>query len=483
MKFRFFNKYPFESALAVHVLLGAVCAVQPRLVLLWVGYVIFYEGTIKVFRSRNPWEQAHLTAAYVAAMEMIARMARVGLPHEMTKYAVVLILINGLLARPRFHPRSGWLVIFILLLTPSILLLIDAEGLEKARQAVSFNLMGPLCLAVAGIYFYRRPMTKVDLAGIFQRFLLPMTATVAWLFIRTPRVSELKFEFAANFAASGYGPNQMASLLGLGLMVIGLSYLFNIKVFRVQAAAYALLALFAYRGLLTFSRGGLAIPLLILSGLVLYFFFTSQRFRAQFGRIAILTGLFSVLSYGVYQYVNRQTGSALYNRYAGISYGKKVEVGRYTSGRLDILRIDVLIFLDHPLFGIGPGMGNEARPLYGYGEKAAAHIEFSRLPAEHGIFGIAALFILLGFPLWEFRQRRGLEARFLLIAGVLFCFGFMAHSATRIALPMFMYGLGFALLIPGNYNASIYRQHALAARRRGISDRDIDTPTGGALPN
>jgi hypothetical protein len=56
-----------------------------------------------------------------------------------------------------------------------------------------------------------------------------------------------------------------------------------------------------------------------------------------------------------------------------------------------------------------------------------------------------ALGILLFFPLWEFMQRKGLNQRFLLIAGVLFCFGFMSHSATRIALPMFLYGLGFAL--------------------------------------
>lgn len=482
MKIAFFRKYRFEANLALHVLLGIVCSVQPNLVFFWVLYIIFYEGTFQVFRSRNAYGQAHLAAAYMAAFEMIARMSRIGLPHELTKYAVVFILINGLLVRPRFPSRSAWLFIFIALLTPSILLLISAEGLEKARQSVSFNLMGPLCLAVAGIYFYRRPITNEELTRIFQRFLLPIAATVTWLFLRTPRFSELKFEFGANFAASGYGPNQMASLLGFGILIIGLSFLFKIPLFRSNIAGFVLLVAMGYRALLTFSRGGLAIPLIILAGLVLYFFFTNQRFRAQFGRISVVTVLFTSLSYGVYRYVNQQTGSALYNRYAGISYGKQVGVEKYTSGRLDILRIDGQIFLDHPFFGIGPGMGNEMRMEYGYRERAAAHIEFSRLLAEHGIFGVLALCILLGFPWWEFRQRKGIQQRFLLIAGVLFCFGFMAHSATRIALPMFVYGLGFVYILSDKKHATLPRQHAIATRRLRIGDRNTGAPVGGALP-
>lgn len=482
MKIALLRKYRFEANLALHTLLGAICSVQPNLVFFWVFYIIFYEGTIQVFRSRNAYGQAHLAAAYMAAFEMIVRMSRIGLPHELAKYAVVFILINGLLAKPRFSSRSALFFIFFALLTPSVLLLIDAEGLEKARQAVSFNLMGPLCLAVAGVYFYRRPIYKEELARIFQRFLLPIAATVTWLFINTPRASELEFGFGANFAASGYGPNQMASVLGFGILIIGLSFLFKISIFRSNMVGFLLLALIAYRALLTFSRGGLAIPMIILAGLVFYFFFTQQRFRAQFGRIAVVTILFSVVSYGIFQYVNEQTGNALYNRYAGISYGKQVGVKKYTSGRLDILKIDGQIFSDYPFFGIGPGMGNEMRVEYGYHERAAAHIEFSRLLAEHGLFGVIALCILLGFPWWEFRQRRGIEQRFLLIAGVLFCLGFMAHSATRIALPMFLYGLGFALILSDRNNGTLPRQYAFPARRLRVGDRDIGAPAGGTLP-
>ena len=63
--------------------------------------------------------------------------------------------------------------------------------------------------------------------------------------------------------------------------------------------------------------------------------------------------------------------------------------------------------------------------------------------------GLAALFILLFYPLVTFfDRRRTLDARFFLIACTLFTFSFMLHSATRIALPMFLYGLGFVYLVP-----------------------------------
>lgn len=433
----------FEQNLIVHAALGTLCAFQPQLVYLWIACIVIVEGTIKVFRGRSLYGQAHLAAGYMAAMEMIVRMSRIGLPHELTKYAVTLILINGLLARPRFHAGSGKYVIYFLLLLPSILFLADQSSLERARQLVSFNLSGPLCLAVAAIYFYRRPLSLMEITHLFQRMLLPMAALLAWLFLRTPRFSEISFGYGANFAASGYGPNQMASMLGAGIMIIGLALLFRIPVFSWRPAAFLMLGALAFRGLLTFSRGGMAVPLLVLAGLITFFIVNNRQFRRQFGNIFLIAGLAAALGYGLYTYVNQITSNSLYNRYAGISQGRKVGLERYTSGRLDILRIDSEIFLDYPLLGIGPGAGSDLRPEYGYGERVAAHIEFSRLPAEHGILGLMALSILLFAPLAEFMRRRGLYQRFLLVAGVLFCLGFMAHSATRIALPMFMYGLGF----------------------------------------
>lgn len=438
------TNYPFEAKVILHVLLGIAGATNPQFVSIWILYIILVEGTFKVYRGKNMAGQAHFAAAYLSAMEMIARMSRSGLPHELTKYAVIFILVNGMIARPRSINGTVPILIFFILQIPSIMLLAEAEGLDRARQLASFNLSGPLCLAVVTVYFFRRPIKLEELIKLVQQLLLPIIATVAWLTISTPNLSEISFGYGANFAASGYGPNQMASGLGLGILLIGMALLFKWPLTKWQLVPIVILILLAYRGLLTFSRGGIAAPLIILLILVAYQAFDSQQSGKRKFRIFILIGLFATIGYGVFSYVNEVTGNALHNRYAGINYGKKIGLEKYTSGRLDILRIDWEIFLDHPFIGIGPGMGTNLRFEYGYHEKVASHIEFSRLMAEHGIFGLIALGILLFFPLYEFRRRKFFDQRIILIAGVLFCLSFMSHSATRIALPMFMYGLAFS---------------------------------------
>ena len=441
----------FEWNLLFHILLGSACAMQPSIVPIWVAYIIIIEGTYKVYKSRNANGQAHLAAAYMAALEMVVRMSRSGLPHELTKYAVIFILINGLISKPRNIGFSAIFITYFLLQLPSIVMLVNASGLDRARQLASFNLAGPLCLTVASVYFYRLPISKIELTNIFKQLLLPISATATWLFVKTPNISKISFGFGANFEASGYGPNQMASVLGLGILLIGTALFFKLPIFKWKIIAYILLAAISYRCLLTFSRGGMASPLIILAILVIYQLIFDKRSTGKRFQVLIFACLFSFLAFGIYSYVNQKTGDALFNRYAGIKQGQKVDLEKYSSGRLAILRIDGEIFLDNPLLGIGPGMGTDIRPEYGYPERVAAHIEYSRLLAEHGIFGLLALGLLIGIPIYEFRRRKNFEQKFILIIGVLFCLSLMAHSATRIALPMFMYGLGFAWVYENHF--------------------------------
>lgn len=442
---RLLKQYDYEIRVLGHGLLGVVCAYIPLLVIPWALYVLLYEGVFKTLHTQNRTGRAHQWAAYIGGMEMILRMSSVGLPYEMAKYSVIILMLCGIIFMRRFSSRSGLLFFYFILQLPSIILLVQSGTLEEARQLAVFNLTGPLCLTLTGIYFLRRKITEQDFTIICKGILLPIAATVGWLFIRTPRLSELEFGFGASSAASGFGPNQMASILGLGVLLIGMAFLFRIKIFQNPLFGLGFILVLSYRALLTFSRGGMAAPVLILAGLFLYFLFTERRFQRKLGQQIVIGVILVLAGYGVFQYINQATNNALYNRYAGISYGKQVGVEKYTSGRLDILRIDLEIFMDNPFLGIGPGLGRDVRIEYGYYEKVAAHIEFSRLLAEHGILGIVALLILLGLPISEFYKRKTLEGRMILLVGVLFCLFFMLHSATRIALPMYLYGLGLAV--------------------------------------
>lgn len=440
---------PFEWLLVVHLLLGIFSARTPSILFLWFSIVLLGYGLFTTLWTRNRYGHAHLAAAYIAGMEMLLRMSGAGFPHETGKYSVVLLLGTGLLFRNSRQPWPWGSIFFFVLLLPSIFMLDQALDLERFRQNISFNLSGPLCLAVSTFYFYKVRLYKAGLRSLFQHILLPLASIVGYLFIATPSIKEISFSTGANFEASGYGPNQMSSVLGLGMMVIVLGFLLQLRVWRSNIVIGAFLFLLAYRGLLTFSRGGMVGPILALTVSVGYYLYAAGLFNTRslvrFGRFLGL-GFLLLLSF---VFVNQQTGNKLWERYSGKRGNTRISLDKYSSGRTKIVQIDWQIFEDNPVLGIGPGAGNEARVAYGYGVKAAAHIEFTRLLAEHGLLGFLALLLLLFYPLVAFfDRRRTLDARFLLVSFTLFTFAFMLHSATRIALPMLVYGLGFVYLVP-----------------------------------
>ena len=103
------------------------------------------------------------------------------------------------------------------------------------------------------------------------------------------------------------------------------------------------------------------------------------------------------------------------------------------------------IFSDNVLTGVGPGGARELRARYGYGKIVAAHSEFTRALAEHGLFGLLGLFALVFLSFKEYFVRNKHEKC------ILTCFGTIAiltmlHSAMRLAMPGFIFGLAFLKL-------------------------------------
>jgi O-antigen ligase len=73
------------------------------------------------------------------------------------------------------------------------------------------------------------------------------------------------------------------------------------------------------------------------------------------------------------------------------------------------------------------------------GRSIASHNEVSRMIAEHGLFGILALLILLLVPLALILKRK---RNLFLVPFIAFWFLTINHSAMRVALPGFLYSLG-----------------------------------------
>ena len=79
---------------------------------------------------------------------------------------------------------------------------------------------------------------------------------------------------------------------------------------------------------------------------------------------------------------------------------------------------------------------------------SAAHTEFSRMVAEHGIFGFLAFLLLLLAGFQNLRRAHDPKAKAMAAALTCWGFGFMLVTAMRLVAPAVIIGLGSMLLFP-----------------------------------
>src|SRR5262249_53559813 len=99
-----------------------------------------------------------------------------------------------------------------------------------------------------------------------------------------------------------------------------------------------------------------------------------------------------------------------------------------TSGRDQLLSDDLKLWKEHPLLGVGPGVGKWLRDKSG----SAAHTEDSRLLSEHGLFGLAAMVILFVVLARQFREAAPMSHRALVISLLVWALLFMASDDMRL---------------------------------------------------
>jgi len=203
------------------------------------------------------------------------------------------------------------------------------------------------------------------------------------------------------------------------------------------------MTLFLVQSALTFSRGGLYAA----AGsalLACYFLIHDKRARMQL--IAGVVVLFAVGNFVILPQLDNFTSGALSKRFGNTSL----------TGRDNIAKGDLQVFYDNPVFGVGPG---EARNYRTDHKQAVAHTEFSRLLAEHGLFGLTALLLMLVMSWRHLRQAQSRMAKALVIALTFWSFLFMASLAMRIVMAAFAFGLTAATLIVANQAANGPREN------------------------
>lgn len=373
---------------------------------------------------------------YIAGAEVLWRMGRAPIPWESGKYGIILILViamvrNGLTKLPMVP------VLYFLLMLPSTLLVIEwaAGDMFLLRKSISFNLSGPLCLAVAAAVISQIRLTPQQLRTALVMFLLPVVSVAAFAAFGLAASDAVEFNAQSSFEASGgFGPNQVSSALGAGTLAAFLLIVLGGNKRWTNFALAAVLLWVAAQCVLTFSRNG--IFLAGVAGTAAGFFLLRTR-KTRFMLLGFAPVLFAIFAWVVLPGLEDFTGGALSERYQDMS----------TTGRSALAAKDLEFFFEDPLFGIGPGMAQVRRDaMIGIG--VPAHTEFTRVLGEHGVLGGIGLLLLFGLAVTRYQGARGHKARAFAVAMLLFAFGYMGANAMRLALPGILFGMAFAQLGP-----------------------------------
>ncbi len=416
----------------LHILIGLVVfLIKPTSVLINLLMIAFF--VLFVLKTKDKTYAILISCAYIAMSDVFFRMTKGLVFYELHKYLLIVFVLIGFAFQ--FNKTRGkiYLLYIGLLLIGIIFTNYDYE--DEVRKMIAFNLGGPVSLGIVALYFYKKKIPLSKLVNVLFYGLLPVVSLTVYLFLFTPSVKDVVTGTHSNFTTSGgFGPNQVATVLGAGMFILisrlvlskPRNLLFFIELF--------LLILVTYRGLVTFSRGGIITG--IIAGLF-FILFTYNKAKLSM-RVKLIKAMFVFVFLGVviWGYALVTTSGLIENRYAN-----KNAIGQekkdISTGRSTLIQTELEAFLEHPFVGIGVGKNKQYR-YENTGIEAASHNEISRLLAEHGTLGIIAFFIIFFTPL-IFRLENKNNIYF--YSFFLLWFLTINHSSMRIAFPSFIYGL------------------------------------------
>ena len=420
--------------LALHAFLGFVLFLFPFFSKVY-GIAILVFGIYFIIQSKNKQNEALLMAAYAVSAEIVLRMTGGTFVNEYGKYLVMLFLFLGMLFSG-FSRNALVYWLFLFFLVPSVVLsTVTLDITTDVKKAIVFNISGPVCLGISAIYCYKRELTFQRLLGIITAFSLPLLCLVTYLYFYAPNIQDVVTGTQSNFETSGgFGPNQVSTILGLGIFIFFVQLMLNSSNGLLQIINGALVLVFTFRGLVTFSRGGIytgvAMVLLLLA--ILYF---QANFQTK-PKIAGIILLSFLAALAVWSYSSIKTNGLLDKRYANQDAAGR-EKKSQLSGREILIESELKMFYENPILGVGVGKNKELRKSQ-TGIDLATHNEITRMLAEHGTLGIVGLLILLITPLYLFAVDR---QNILALSFFVFWLLTINHAAMRLSAPAFIYAL------------------------------------------
>lgn len=394
---------------------------------------IFALGMYWAVSKKFTLERIVYLIAYLIGCEVLWRMAQTPIFWEFGKYGSALIMITALI-RSGYYKIPALPITFIILLFPACVLTITTSTFGEARDQISFNLSGPFFLFISCWFFSYIKFSQLQVKKLFNFIFIPLLTVATTTLFYTVSSGEIEFNTESNFATSGgFGPNQVSSMLGLGVFVgLACYLLYNDK---LKFKSYFVLGtlLLAAQCVFTFSRGGIYNAIGAIAILTV-FQLNDLTATAKRIPILILTVLFFLLI--IFPYMNDFTGGKLEERFEDTE----------TTRRGDIIESDIQILMENPLLGIGLGNAKSYREKY-LGYSAASHTEFSRMLSEHGILGVLAILVLILLTILNLIRQNSVFGRAIIAGAVVWCALFMFNAGMRLAAPGFLWGFSFITIL------------------------------------
>jgi hypothetical protein len=429
------NKDKLKFWFLFHIILGFVSTFSQVLLIIWFYLIILIVISKIITISERELKIIYILKLlfYLAPFEMVCRMVQTSpfIPYEIGKYITCALLIIGI--SQIYKGKSlGWLI--FLFLVPGIII-----GLNSGAKFhnIVFNVFGLIDFSLGIVFFGGLYLSKhkINIKEIVRLMVYALIVALIYAFILAPKYDDVNFDLTANFETTGgFGSNQVSTAFGLALFLLFYLWFTGNSFTGFSTKLDLVLALFfLFQGLLTFSRGGiiggiLGIVLLFLSVLVSRLRISVHQQIIKAKRIILYSvPLFFVLILGA----NLLTKGQLLLRYQGESAGtlagtKEKDINSLTTGRFDIFIGDVKLFEENSIFGVGVDQSRYFRNTH---EGVVAHVEFSRLLAEHGLMGLVIgcfLFSIIFSKLYLLKTEHS-------ILYILFVIGFYTtfHAATR----------------------------------------------------
>ena len=212
-----------------HIAIGAIVQFLPFLSLFY-GCFIYIFWFYYIVKKQNKNNEALIAAAYVVGSEVFLRMTHGNPLYEISKYGVMLFLFIGMYYSGLSKGAAPYWI-FLLLLVPSVVIstfVLDFD--TNIRKTIMFNISGPVCLGVASLYTFRRKISLEQMNTILLSIGLPVVTCMTYIFIHAPSTREVITGTSSSSATSGgFGPNQVATILGLGMFIFFTRVILRLK--------------------------------------------------------------------------------------------------------------------------------------------------------------------------------------------------------------------------------------------------------------